>query len=59
MGRRAAEGAVIELAAGLLEGDEVGTRFLSDGWEGRAELVRAVRPQVPRPRSGGSPGNRR
>ena len=26
-----------------LEGDEVGTRFLSDGWEGRAELVQAPR----------------
>ena len=23
------------------EGDEVGTRFLSDGWEGRAELIQA------------------
>ncbi|MFN3513244.1 MAG: TonB-dependent receptor [Phenylobacterium sp.] len=26
-----------------LEGDEVGTRFLSDGWEGRLELVQAER----------------
>lgn len=25
------------------EGDEVGTRFLSDGWEGRLELVQAAR----------------
>jgi iron complex outermembrane recepter protein len=26
-----------------LEGDEVGTRFLSDGWEGRLELIQAER----------------
>ena len=36
-----ASGGYADYQHGELEGDEVGTRFLSDGWEGRVELVQA------------------
>lgn len=38
-----ASGGYADYAHTEFEGDEVGTQFLSDGWEGRLELVQAAR----------------